>query len=118
MAQRTVVVVVDDLTEEPLAEGQGQSVRFGLDGTDYEIDLSKEHAEELRAIFKRYIEAGRRVGQQRRSRGAAGRSQQGTVPSGRQDRRAIREWARAHGFEVSPRGRIPISVRQAHDAAS
>jgi hypothetical protein len=29
----------------------------------------------------------------------------------------MREWARTHGFEVSDRGRIPTSVRQAFDAA-
>ena len=33
-------------------------MRFGLDGTDYEIDLSAKHAGELRKALARYLTAG------------------------------------------------------------
>ena len=119
MAQKTVVVVVDDLTGQTLPQEQGQTVRFGLDGQAYEIDLSRAHAEELRAAFRRYIDAGRRVGRQPSTRGTADRGarpRQGG-PAGRpRDSAAIRAWARAHGHRVSDRGRIPTEVLQAYEA--
>ena len=44
MASRTTVTLVDDL-DGTEAE---QTVSFGLEGVDYEIDLSSAHAEALR----------------------------------------------------------------------
>ena len=38
------------------------TVRFALDGTDYEIDLNTKHAQELRGALARYLSASRRVG--------------------------------------------------------
>jgi hypothetical protein len=38
------------------------TVRFGLDGTDYEIDLSAKHAQALRDALARYVYAARRAG--------------------------------------------------------
>lgn len=40
------------------------TVDFSLDGADYEIDLTHEHAAELRAIFADYIQVARVVGSQ------------------------------------------------------
>ena len=49
---------VDDLDG---GEAEG-TVRFGLDGTEYEIDLTAQHAQQLRDALVRYVAAGRRVG--------------------------------------------------------
>jgi Lsr2 len=118
MAQKTLVVVVDDLTDELLSEGRGQTVRFGFDGVDYEIDLSKENADELRAAFKRYVDAGRRVSQPARGRRSRGdRGGQTTSVTRRQDATAIRAWAKEQGRQVSERGRISRSVVEAYEAA-
>lgn len=73
LAKKSVVMVVDDISGDTLPEKQGQTVRFGLDGQDYEIDLSAEHAAELRDAVRKYIHAGRRVSQPQR-REARGRS--------------------------------------------
>jgi hypothetical protein len=35
-------------------------VSFGLDGRNYEIDLTNENAEELRQALGKYVEAGRK----------------------------------------------------------
>lgn len=114
MAQRTNIIIVDDLTDETLPEGQGQTVTFGLDGTSYELDLSKDNADQLREDFKRYVDAARKV-----SRSTSGGSRRSTASSGgRKDTAAIREWAKANGHEVSERGRIASSVREAYDAAN
>ncbi|HET6708922.1 Lsr2 family protein [Amycolatopsis sp.] len=58
MARNTAVQVLDDLTGEPAAE----TVGFGLDGIDYDIDLSFANAEALRELLRRYADAGRRTG--------------------------------------------------------
>ncbi|MGH3670639.1 MAG: histone-like nucleoid-structuring protein Lsr2 [Pseudonocardiaceae bacterium] len=110
MAQVSKVELVDDMTGDTADE----TVDFGLDGARYCIDLSANNAGALRDIFGDYVKAGRKVGKV----GAAGRKR--TVISGRHDREqtaAIREWARANGFNVSDRGRIPSTVTAAFEAA-
>ena len=57
---------IDDL-DGSAAEG---TVRFGLDGTEYEIDLNAMHAQELRDALARYVGAGRRLAQLPRGRAA------------------------------------------------
>ena len=66
MAQKTVVSFIDDLDGESEAEG---TVTFGLDGVEYEIDLTTENAEDLRDIFAPYIAAARRTGGRRSTGG-------------------------------------------------
>ena len=51
MAQKIQTVFIDDLDG---SEAEG-TVRFGLDGTEYEIDLSAEHAQALRDALARYV---------------------------------------------------------------
>ena len=58
MAQKIQTLLVDDLDG---SEAEG-TVRFGLDGAEYEIDLNAGHAKELRDVLARYVDAGRRVG--------------------------------------------------------
>ena len=58
MAQKIQTLFVDDLDGSD-AEG---TVRFGLDGTNYEIDLSAVHAGELRSVLAPYARAGRMTG--------------------------------------------------------
>ena len=69
MAQRTQVLYIDDIDGSP-ADG---TVVFGLDGTTYEIDLSKKHADQLAKVIGPYIEAARKVPASRRSATRAGR---------------------------------------------
>ena len=54
-----------DLLHLPVADvpaGTDETVAFGLDGRDYEIDLSDQDAERLRAEFAPYVTVARRVG--------------------------------------------------------
>jgi hypothetical protein len=106
MAQKTITMLVDDLDDTQIVNGNGQTVRFGLDGKDYELDLTNEHADELSAAFDRYVKAARNVGgrQSARSRGTTTRSMTNVDP------KAVREWAKANKVQLSPRGRIPQSV--------
>jgi hypothetical protein len=123
MAQVTVVQLVDDIDGTHIGNGEGETVTFSLDGAAYEIDVTNEHAKQLRDAIALYVANGRRVG------GARGRAaSSGNVPaqrrsgsaSGKRDpeqTKAIKEWARANGHQVADRGRIPQSVMQAYEAA-
>ena len=51
MAQKIQTLFIDDLDG---SEAEG-TVRFGLDGTEYEIDLNGEHAQALRDALARYV---------------------------------------------------------------
>ena len=83
-------------------------MRFGLDGTEYEIDLSAENADALRRAVAGYVDAARRApGAAARRPGRSGRkaaSANGTDPT------AVREWAKSQGIEVKDRGRVPAEL--------
>jgi hypothetical protein len=102
MAQKVQTLFIDDL-DGTEAEG---SVQFGLDGTDYEIDLNAEHAGELRAALGRYVAAARRVSGTGRPPGRSGRR----GASNDIDTKDIRQWAKDQGIELKDRGRVPTSV--------
>jgi hypothetical protein len=57
MAQKIQTLLIDDL-DGGQAEG---TVRFGLDGAEYEIDLSAKNAEAMRKALEPYVSAARRA---------------------------------------------------------
>ena len=102
MAQKIQTLFIDDL-DDSAADG---TVRFGLDGAEYEIDLNAEHAKELREALARYVGAARRVGSaaKRPARGGRRGSASGlNTPE-------VREWAKSQGIEVKDRGRVPADL--------
>ena len=116
MAQRVNVVLVDDVDGNDAVE----TVTFGLDGVEYEIDLSADNANKLRDSLSLYIGHGRRTGGRRRSGGQgdqrATRSRSSAASDG-PSASEIREWARANGHTVPDRGRVSAEVREAYAAA-
>lgn len=98
MAQKIEILLVDDLDGSPADE----TLRFGLDGTDYEIDLSADHARELRERLKEYV---------RRARTESRR------PQARHGAAKIRAWAVHNGLDVAPRGRIHRDILDAYHRA-
>jgi nucleoid-associated protein Lsr2 len=115
MAQRVNVVLVDDLDGSDADE----TVTFGLDGVDYEIDLNDKHAAALRDALALYVGHGRRTGgRRRRGQGAAQTARaNGAAGTGGATPAEIRAWARDNGWEVPERGRVAAEVREAYDAA-
>lgn len=111
MAQKYIVQLVDDLTQQPIEDGAGESVRFSLDGVSYTIDLTTDHAEEFRQALSPYVNAARKADVAVRAKASSPRAPKG-------DLKAIREWANANGFTVSSRGRIPAEVQTAYAAAN
>jgi nucleoid-associated protein Lsr2 len=112
VAQKVTVSLIDDLDGDNAEE----TVEFGLDGKNYEIDLSSGNASKLRGALADYVAAARRPGGRRRSGG--GGSAAGAAarrPSvDREQNQAIRDWARKRGMKVSDRGRIPAEVLEAY----
>jgi nucleoid-associated protein Lsr2 len=108
--QKIQTLLIDDLDGSP-AEG---TVRFGLDGTEYEIDLNAEHAQAVRAALARYVSAARRV------RGGARRPARGRrrAPAGGLDPTEVREWAKAQGIDVKDRGRVSAELVARFQAAT
>lgn len=105
MAQRVQVLLVDDVDGGTAEE----TMRFGLDGVEYEIDLSGENAAKMRADLAQWVEHARRTGG-RRGRGAKAAKDRGAGT-------AVRSWLREQGHQVSDRGRIPRSLQSLYDAA-
>ena len=102
MAQKIQTLFIDDL-DGSAAEG---TVRFGLDGTEYEIDLNPQHAQELRDALARYVSAARRVGSGARRPARSGRR----ASASGLNTTEVREWAKAQGIEVKDRGRVPAEL--------
>ncbi|SDD66198.1 histone-like nucleoid-structuring protein Lsr2 [Actinokineospora iranica] len=115
MAQKTIVQLFDDL--DGSAGDDIRSVEFALDGVQYEIDLNEENAERLREELAEFIAAARRTGGRiKRATGPSSAKQPGEGRS-KEQTKAIRDWARQNGHDISERGRIPSAVVEAFEAA-
>ena len=117
MASITTVSLLDDIDGTAAAE----TVAFGLDGATYEIDLADKNAKKLRDALANYVSHGRRTDGGRKTaaapkRGRVAKATVRTTPD-REQTAAIREWARAAGYEVSERGRLSAAVLEAFEAA-
>jgi hypothetical protein len=110
VAQKTQILFIDDL-DGSAAEG---TVRFGLGGSEYEIDLNAGHARELRDALARYVDAARRVSGSARRPARGSRRGQAAAPG----TTGVREWARAQGIEVKDRGRVPADLMVKFKAAT
>lgn len=104
--RKTIVVLEDDLDGSEATE----TLSFGLDGVDYEIDLNQGHADELRETLRRYMEAARKLS------GGRGRVNRKSRNTGT-DPKAIRKWALDQGLQVNTRGRIQADIVEKYEAA-
>ena len=114
MTPSVTAMVIDDIGQLEASE----TVRFGVDGSAYEIALSARQASELRSMAGRYISVARRVRQAR----SPARQQHQPRPRARvqtdpEQSRRIRSWAMERGLLASPRGRIPRHVVDEYEAA-
>jgi Lsr2 len=103
VAQKIQTLFIDDIDG---SEAEG-TVRFALDGAEYEIDLNAKHAEALRKALARYVDAARRSSGGTARRPA--RSGRRAAASGL-NTTEVREWAKAQGIEVKDRGRVPAEL--------
>ena len=121
MARITQVVVTCDLEDGDVSASD--SISFAYGGKTYTLDLCKKHLDEVKNTLEGFANAGHtvgRVGRSRRRVAGGGRSSRSTSPAAAargESQAEIREWARAQGYAVGDRGRIPGEVRAAYDAA-
>jgi Lsr2 len=110
VAQKIQTIFIDDIDGGDADE----TVRFGLVGTEYVIDLDAGHAQALRYALAPYVRAARRVG------GAARRPARGggRAPGSGLSAAGVREWAKAQGIEVKDRGRVPADLAARYWAAT
>lgn len=105
MATRIVIELIDDLDGSEATE----TVRFALDGHEYQIDLGDQNADELRGELMRFVEAARKT---TTAKAPAVRRLTSAV-----DTKAVRAWAVANGVAVNPRGRVKEDVVQRYLAS-
>ncbi len=111
MAKKVIVELIDDYDGKSTAQ---ETVVLGIDGVEYEIDLSVKNAGELRKVFEQWIESGRKVGRIPKAQSKVG----ARTAVDRERTEAVREWARRNGCAVSGRGRLHASVIEAYNKAS
>ena len=109
MAQKVSVSYACDYDSKEIPQGQHRLRRFSVDGREYEIDLCLKHSE-------RFDEAvGRFASHARKPTARVARSKRRTAAH-RKHSAQVRAWAKANGFTVSERGRIPADVVSKYDA--
>jgi hypothetical protein len=109
MAQRKQIVFTDDIDGSEASE----TIRFALNGTTYEIDLTAEHADQFRKSVRLFIDSARKA-DGRRSRQTSKAPARPSGPS----QTSVREWAKGQGIAVNDRGRVPDALIVRFQAAS
>ncbi|WP_380161946.1 Lsr2 family protein [Kineococcus sp. R86509] len=109
MAKRTTTHVIDDVDG---ASPATERIVFALEGAGYEIDLSADHAHQLRADLDVFIQHARRTGKQ--TIGHRDNYKRTTLTP---DHRIIRAWALDNGHPVPGTGRISPAVLRAYEDA-
>lgn len=104
MARITVVEVVDDLSGKVLTDPE--TIRFGIDGSEYQLETSQESAQELRSLLLEYAKVSRK---RTTRRSVAARAATPVAD--------IRAWAVRNGWDISERGRVPKVIVDAYNEA-
>jgi len=106
VAKQIIHKLVDDIDGGDADE----TVKFALDGIQFEIDLSEKNAAELREVFAQYVGAGTKVARGGVVVGGRAARGRGGAAADREQNKAIREWAKKAGYDISDRGRIPQEI--------
>ena len=106
MAQQVSVTITCDICG---SSKDAQTHTISLDGQAREIDLCGKDGRALGKVASKYVPHARKA----RRAPATGRR----TTSDRQHSADIRAWAKAEGFEVSDRGRIPADLERQYATA-
>jgi hypothetical protein len=130
MAQKIRVELLCDVCGDgSLAE---RTLSFGADDGDgvrreYQIELCFDHRKQFTVDMQAWVDRARpaelAVGRSaKRGTAASTRSRElgGRKPARRDHEQleGIRQWARAHGYEVSSKGRIPTEIEEEYNRRS
>jgi hypothetical protein len=107
VARQQTVTLTDDIDGGKAHE----TVTFGVDGANYEIDLHSKKAAALRKSLEEFVGGARQINGRSSSTEPVRRRQVKTRAKGEPTPGEIREWAASAGVTVSDRGRISAAVR-------
>lgn len=114
MARQESITLIDDIDGGKADE----TVSFGLDGAQYEIDVNKKKATALRKVLAEFVSAARPAKPQRPAGPTTTQARRGArTRPGDPLPAQIRVWAGAQGIAVPARGRVPESVRAQYASA-
>jgi hypothetical protein len=103
MAQRTITILTDDL--DGSESDDVQTIQFGFDGANYEIDLNPKNRTALEKALTPFLDKSRKAGKSistvQKARAASNRDY---------EPKEVRSWAKANKVDVPDRGRIPQEV--------
>lgn len=127
MASKSVIMRVCDLHRESVPAVK--TVRFTWEGTRHQLDLCTDHLDEVESAVNQWVRGtttsagarrgGRKAAAARPARAAKrSRAKRASSSAASNPSRELRTWAKANGFNVSDRGRIPSDVRTAYEAAT
>ncbi|WP_024803151.1 Lsr2 family protein [Nocardia sp. BMG51109] len=119
MAKKTIVETFDDLNGERIDSDivPNPTIRFAVDGVEYEIELGAENRDKFYTAFEPYVKAARKVGG-RRPRRVGATNGNGSASVDKAEVIKIRDWAQATGRKVSTRGRLPKELVDAYRQAN
>jgi hypothetical protein len=91
VASRTITLLQDDIDGSEAT----QTVRFAIDGTEYEIDLSERNVNRFRESIAEFVGRARKVS------GWRGRKAASSLGADLSKAGGMREWLMEHGYDVS-----------------
>lgn len=112
MAKRVIEQLVSDLSGKDIKDGEGETVKFSIGSTSYQMDLTEAEAGQFYDAVKKYTDVATKTSGRGVRSGGGSKSK-----SDRNQTQAIRTWARENGRVVSDRGRISQDVQDAYNAA-
>src|SRR5699024_2707261 len=93
MARETIINLIDDID----GSKADVTIKYSFEGSNYEIDLTEDHAEDFREHMQEWLDRSRRVGLAR-NRARTGGANRGTAK--------MRESARNQRSERTTRGHL------------
>ncbi|QLF84598.1 Lsr2-like DNA bridging protein [Mycobacterium phage Gail] len=115
MASELIVRTTDDFDRSKIAE---EKAVIGWDGYDYTLDLTKAHYRELVKTLEPYLQAAHSKVKQKRVREKKDAPKRyAPISLGKEERAAVREWARNNGWEIGDKGIIKAEIVDAYTKA-
>lgn len=112
MAQVQRIDFIDDWDGKPVDLEELNKVTFSVNGVEYRMDLRTDNYDKFLKDMTKWSDKAERVGRVSRKPGAAVNNAEKKA-----ELAAIREWAEAQGLEYPKRGRIPLALCEAYEAA-
>jgi hypothetical protein len=115
------VTVIEELVDDIDGDEAKETITFGVDGVNYEIDLNDRNIRKFRRAVEPFVEHGRkaskRSGGTRRKAAAPAATTPTRSTNSQFDPAVVRAWAAENGIEVGVKGVVPKRVVDQYMAA-